>query len=248
MLMDWLYWHLLDQIATETDQSLLIFSPFCSLVSLLMPAQCLLVCTRILKETWRNICLDWKKTGSRGKAGQNVVVQKSSFKFPSNYWHHTRSMPAIFFAVSNLVQSSRYQAGVIWLQSSQSIMDWLHQAQTARQNHARRSQMKKLLVLSGFLDQKFAGNLKEVGQIVPDSVRILLCLQKRQNLVLSGSIWPASFNFPSNFWSRKPDRTSNFLSGSVWHDFVWLSGPWCSQGIILDLNGLFEKGRRVGTK
>ena len=42
-------------------------------------------------------------------------------------------------------------------------MDWLHQAQTARQNHARRSQMKKLLVLSGFLDQKFAGNLKEVS-------------------------------------------------------------------------------------
>ena len=119
--MDWLHWHLLDQIATETDQSLLIFSPFCSLVSLLMPAQCLLVCTRILKETWRNICLDWKKTGSRGKAGQNVVVQKSSFKFPSNYWHDTRSMPAIFFAVSNLVQSSRYQAGMIWLQYSQSM-------------------------------------------------------------------------------------------------------------------------------
>ena len=122
-LMDWLHWHLLDQIATETDQSLLIFSPFCSLVSLLMPAQCLLVCTRILKETWRNICMDWKKTGSRRKAGQNVVVQKSSFKFPSNYWHDTRSMPAIFFAVSNLVQSSRYQAGVIWLQYSQSISE-----------------------------------------------------------------------------------------------------------------------------
>jgi len=53
-------------------------------------------------------------------------------------------------------------------------MDWLHQAQAARQNHARRSQMKKLLVPSGFLDQKFEGNLKEVGQIVPDSVKILL--------------------------------------------------------------------------
>ena len=120
--MDWLHWHLLDQIATEPDQSLLNFSPFCSLVSLLMPAQCLLVCTRILKETWRNICLDWKKTESRGNAGQKLAVQKSSFKFPSNYWHDTRSMPAIFFAVSNLVQSSRYQAGVIWLQSSQSII------------------------------------------------------------------------------------------------------------------------------
>ena len=65
-------------------------------------------------------------------------------------------------------------------------MDWLHQAQIARQNHARWSQMKKLLVLSGFLDQKFAGNLKEVGQIVPDSVRILLCLQKETE---SGVVW-----------------------------------------------------------
>jgi len=33
--------------------------------------------------------------------------------------------------------------------------------------------MKKFLVLSGFLDQRFAGNLKEVGQIAPDSARIL---------------------------------------------------------------------------
>ena len=65
-------------------------------------------------------------------------------------------------------------------------MDWLHQAQTARQNHARRSQMKKLLVPSGFLDQKFEGNLKEVGQIVPDSVRILLWLQKETE---SGVVW-----------------------------------------------------------
>ena len=71
-------------------------------------------------------------------------------------------------------------------------MDWLHQAQTARQNHARRSQMKKLPVLSSFLDQKFAGNLKEVAQIVPGNTKTSLCLQKRQNLVLSGTIWPTS--------------------------------------------------------
>ena len=71
-------------------------------------------------------------------------------------------------------------------------MDWLHQAQTARQNHARRSQMKKLPVLSSFLDQKFAGNLKEVGQIVPDSIRILLCLQKETE---SGVVWYNLANF-----------------------------------------------------
>ena len=116
-LMDWLHWHLLDQIATEPDQSLLIFSPFCSLVSLLMPAQCLLVCTRILKETWRNTCLDWKKTEGRGNAGQKLVVQKSSFKFPSSNWHDTRSMPAIFFCsfqsgAVKQVSSRRVQASV----------------------------------------------------------------------------------------------------------------------------------------
>ena len=44
-----------------------------------------------------------------------------------------------------------------------SLMDWLHKAQTARQNRTRQSQMKKLPDLSGFLDKKFAGNLKEVG-------------------------------------------------------------------------------------
>ena len=58
------------------------------------------------------------------------------------------------------------------------LIDWLHQAQTARQNCTRQSHMKKLLVLSGFLDQKFAGNLREVGQVVPNSARISLCLQK----------------------------------------------------------------------
>ena len=62
-----------------------------------------------------------KRVGAGEKQVKMWVVQKSSFKLPSNYWHHTRSMPANFFAVSNLVPSSRSQAGVIWLQSNQSI-------------------------------------------------------------------------------------------------------------------------------
>ena len=80
------------------------------------------------------------------------------------------------------------------LNSIMSLMDWLHQAQTARQklyqtepdekaagsvwlpgpevcrklegswpDCIRQSQMKKLLGLSGFLDKKFQGKLKEVG-------------------------------------------------------------------------------------
>ena len=49
--MDWLHQHLLHQSVTEPDQSLLIFSLFCRLLSLLMTARCLLGCTRTLKET-----------------------------------------------------------------------------------------------------------------------------------------------------------------------------------------------------
>ena len=42
---------------------------------------------------------------------------------------------------------------------------------------------------------------------------------------VSGSIWPTSFKFPANLWSRsgKPGRTINF--------FIWQSEPWCSQRI-----------------
>ena len=42
---------------------------------------------------------------------------------------------------------------------------------------------------------------------------------------VSGSIWPTSFKFPANLWSRsgKQGRTSNF--------FIWQSEPWCSQRI-----------------
>ena len=42
---------------------------------------------------------------------------------------------------------------------------------------------------------------------------------------MSGSIWPTSFKFLANLWSRsgKQGRTSNF--------FIWQSEPWCSQRI-----------------
>ena len=46
----------------------------------------------------------------------------------------------------------------------------------ARQNRPRRSKTKKWLVLSGFLDQTFTGNFKEVDQLMPDSTRISLCV------------------------------------------------------------------------
>ena len=47
--MDWLHQHLLDQSVTELDQSLLIFSLFCRLLSL---GRIELVCTHILGPFW----------------------------------------------------------------------------------------------------------------------------------------------------------------------------------------------------
>ena len=39
-------------------------------------------------------------------------------------------------------------------------------------------------------------------------------------------LWPTSFKFPANFWSRKPDRTSHFL--------VWLRlGPFFLADLVL---------------
>ena len=67
----------------------------------------------------------------------------------------------------------------------------------------------------------------EGSQIVPDStIFINFSFEKGwQNLFMSGSIWPTSFKFPANLWSRsgKQGRTSNF--------FIWQSEPWCSQRI-----------------
>ena len=41
------------------------------------------------------VCLTEKtEMWQRKKAGQNLVVNKSSLKFPSNFWHDTRSLPA----------------------------------------------------------------------------------------------------------------------------------------------------------
>ena len=83
---------------------------------------------------------------------------------------------------------------------------------------ARQSQTKKWLVLSGFLHQKFAGNFKKVVQMMPDSTRISLCLQKRQNLVLFGTIWPTSLQTSGAGSQTEP---AIFLSGSVWLRLAW---------------------------
>ena len=69
-----------------------------------------------LKEHLFGLKKDWKQGKSRSKSGSTKKFLQVSFKL---------LVPCLqfFFAVSNLVQSSRYQAGVIWLQSSQSIKD-----------------------------------------------------------------------------------------------------------------------------
>ena len=83
--MDWLHWHLLDQIATETDQSLLIFSPFCSLVSLLMPACLHQNFEGNLKEHLFGLKKDWKQGKSRSKCGSPKKFLQVSFQLLA--WH-----------------------------------------------------------------------------------------------------------------------------------------------------------------
>ena len=68
--MDWLHQHLLDQIVTEPNQSLLIFSPFYSLVSLLMPAWLHQNFEGNLKESLfglKKVNRDWKIGGKQVK-------------------------------------------------------------------------------------------------------------------------------------------------------------------------------------
>ena len=90
-VMDWLDWHLLCQIVTEPNQSLQIFPPFCSLVSLLMPARWLLCTTGNQKNLSGFLCFCKKSLKkSRGIVGQNLE-HKSSLEFPSNYWHNAIS-------------------------------------------------------------------------------------------------------------------------------------------------------------
>ena len=87
-----------------------------------------------------------------------TLGHKMNHSFQSNCFEWFFDHPR--FGVIPCEKTRRFVAKVL-LQNFVStglLMDWLHQAQTARQNHARWSQMKKLLVLSGFLDQKFAGN------------------------------------------------------------------------------------------
>jgi len=52
--------------------------------------------------------------------------------------------------------------------------------------------------------------------------RIWCCLAQSSQL-------PSSFLQTSGPGSQIEPAT--FLSGSVWLNFVWQSGPWCSQGI-----------------
>ena len=84
---------------------------------------------------------------------------------------------------------------------------------------------QKLLVLSGFLDQKFEGKLKEAGQIERRQHQILslfvIKVKFWRCLVQSGQL-PSSFLQTSGPGSQTEPAT--FSSGSVWHDFVWLSG------------------------
>ena len=94
--LDWLHQHLLNQFVTDPQQLWLIFSLFCSLV----PAWLHQKFEGNFKEHLNLFLLkklkSVRKIGKR--AGQNLVVHKRSFKFPSNFWHnHTTPDPCQHF-------------------------------------------------------------------------------------------------------------------------------------------------------
>ena len=107
------------------------------------------------------------------------------------------------------------------------------EAQKARQNHARRSQTKNCWFYLVSLTKNWKENwrkLARLSQTAPDSVPF--CKQSKI-LTLPGTIWPTSFKFPANFWSRKLDRTGNFF---IWLRLAWFClavWAWCSQSIKL---------------
>ena len=65
----------------------------------------------------------------------------------------------------------RLQGAEKSLSSGGRLMPWLHQSPDSQTKSCQTEPDKKLLVLSGFLDQKLEGKLKEAGQIEPDSTR-----------------------------------------------------------------------------
>ena len=112
------------------------------------------------------------------------------------------------------------------------LMRWLHQGSDC--------QMKKLLVLPCFpeLDQRFAGNLKEVGQMEPDTAP-----QARKKRFLGhflGDIflyWKRHENHPFGLKSDKKRQTTfpknqrhfNAQNVKIWrfrHDMVTLNIGW----------------------
>ena len=82
-----------------------------------------------------------------------------------------------------------------------------------------------------------------VGQIMLNR-RCVSCCKRNEILVLSGTIWPISFKFPSNFWSSKPNRTSIFfrlaLSGAILYSCLGLgvASPWAGKNGNEYLKGL----------
>ena len=95
-------------------------------------------------------------------------------------------------------------------------------------DEARRSQTKKWLVLSGFLHQKFAGNLKQVGQIVPDNTRFCLFVNKGKFWCCLAQSGPLPSSFLQTSVPGSQIEPAIFWSCSVWDNFVW---DWCNYTI-----------------
>ena len=182
---------------------------------------------------------DLSRKWSRLQLRATTQLHLPFLKGPPNTHHRLRRTQRTSTIIGSnlLLRQVHCQVGnVMYAKILQLWCPGYTKAQTARQNHARRSQTKNCW----FYLVSWTKNLKEnwrklarLSQTTPDSVSF--CNQSKI-LTLSGTIWPTSFKFPANFWSRKPDRTSNFF---VWLRLAWFClavWAWCSQSITLGSN------------
>ena len=107
------------------------------------------------------------------------------------------------------------------------LMRWLHQGSDC--------QMKKLLVLPCFpdLDQRFAGNFKEVCQMEPDMNRFCHPFSKEKFIKIVYLVQSVFPQVPSKLLGREAIQNQQLLSGSVWHNSVWLFEPCLASPSVL---------------
>ena len=132
--------------------------------------------TRSFQETWRKwprLCQTTTKLPFVYKKDRIWCCLAQSGQLVSSFLQTS--------GAGSQIEPAIFRSGSVWDDFVWLVWFWCNGLVTptpARPDQivARRSQTKKWLVPSGFLHHEFSGNMKEVGQIVPDNTRFCLFL------------------------------------------------------------------------